>query len=109
MTSLTGYIIFGIGLNTEVGGNNMLIIGIMMSGTASFAIYGLSFEFMVMLTGPSKGESLTTGCINLWTCMFALIIYIVLYFNTSNTTKIVLWSMYISHSLALVLICLVTA
>jgi hypothetical protein len=91
LTSLTGFIIFGVGLNIEVGGNNYLIIGMTMIGSASFAIYGLSFEFMVMLT-PRKGESLTTGCINLWSCVFALIIYYMLYFNSEYTAKIVLCS-----------------
>jgi hypothetical protein len=91
LTSLTGFIIFDVGLNIEVGGNNYLTIGMTMIGSASFAIYGLSFEFMVLLT-PRKGESLTTGCINLWSCVFALIIYYMLYFNSEYTAKIVLCS-----------------
>ena len=91
LTSLIGFILIGVGINIKVGGNNFLIIGTIMTGTASFAIYGLSFEFMVMLT-PRKGESLTTGCINLWSCVFALIIYFMIYFYSSYTAKIVLCS-----------------
>ena len=53
--------------------------GIAMIGLASFAIYGLSFEYVVMMT-PRKGESLTTGSINLWANVIALLIYLILHY-----------------------------
>lgn len=101
ITSLSGFIIFYYGLH-QSNGQSMLMLGISLIGLTSFAIYGLAFEFIVMLT-PHKGQSLTSGSINLWANALALLNYLINYFIPINTTKITIWSMIISLVLALVI------
>jgi hypothetical protein len=104
--SVIGLIIFHYSLYLN-DGSKFMLIGIIINGTSSLSFYSICFEFIVRLA-PKKGESLTTGSVNLCTAWIVIILYFLasIRHDFRFGTKVILFTMYVTHGLALIMLVL---